>query len=209
MNRNEINREAASCWDYLVETASKTNTSIKSMSDRSVKNSMLGKKHISKEKAEMYVSDVYAQFLEKSDDQVAKIISGDGNVKHYLTKAVMISVMSPRSSQNYKKKSDLNTVGFDDMIDFDVIKSIAYEGSDEYQIGISNIWNDAINSLGWYEKTLFVKNRIERETLTEISSKYRLGRNKLWQTIKEAELDIAKYINSTEIQTKIKELRYE
>tara|TARA_R110002050_G_scaffold24443_2_gene65449 strand:- start:2098 stop:2730 length:633 start_codon:yes stop_codon:yes gene_type:complete len=210
MNRIDINKEAASYWDYLVETAQKTNTPIKNMGDRSVKNKMRGKKHISLDKAELYVSDVYAQFLEKSDDQVAKIVEGNGDVKHYLTKAVMISVMSPRSSQNYKRKVESNVVSYDNLAeDFDFINKIIDEGSDEYDLGISKIWDDAINSLGWYEKTLFIKNRIERETLTDIADKYKLGRNKLWQTIKDAENKIVIYINSSVIQERIKNLRDE
>lgn len=210
MNRNEINREASLHWEYLVDTAMMTNTPISKMSDRSVKNKMLGKKYMPKDKAELYVSDVYAQFLEKTDEQVAKIVSGDGDIKHYLTKAVMISVMSPRSSQNYIKKTQLNTVSYDNLDeDFDFLNTIKDNASDEYKIGISQIWDDAINSLDWYSKTLFIKNRIERETLTEISSKYKLGRNKLWQTIKDAELRIVDYINSDRIQQQIKQLRDE
>jgi len=210
MNRNEINKEASLHWDYLVDTAMMTNTPISKMSDRSVKNKMIGKKYIPKDKAELYVSDVYAQFLEKTDEQVAKIVSGDGDIKHYLTKAVMISVMSPRSSQNYVKKTQLNTVSYDNLDeDFDFINTIKDNVSDEYKIGISKIWDDAINSLDWYSKTLFIKNRIERETLTEISSKYKLGRNKLWQTIKDAELRIVAYINSDDVQEQIKQLRDE
>jgi len=210
MNRNEINKEASLHWDYLVDTAMMTNTPISKMADRSVKNKMIGKKYMPKDKAELYVSDVYAQFLEKTDEQVAKIVSGDGDIKHYLTKAVMISVMSPRSSQNYVKKTQLNTVSYDNLDeDFDFINTIKDNASDEYKIGISQIWDDAINSLDWYSKTLFIKNRIERETLTEISSKYKLGRNKLWQTIKDAELRIVAYINSDDVQEQIKQLRDE
>jgi len=210
MNRNEINKEASLHWDYLVETAMMTNTPISKMADRSVKNKMIGKKYMPKDKAELYVSDVYAQFLEKTDEQVTKIVSGDGDIKHYLTKAVMVSVMSPRSSQNYVKKTQLNTVSYDNLDeDFDFINTIKDNASDEYKIGISKIWDDAINSLDWYSKTLFIKNRIERETLTEISSKYKLGRNKLWQTIKDAELRIVAYINSDDVQEQIKQLRDE
>ena len=209
MNRLDINREAASHWDYLVETATMTNTPIKQMSNRDIKNKMRGKKHISTERAELYVSDVYAQFLEKSDDQVSKIVEGTGDVKHYLTKAVMISVMSPRSSQNYVRKTDLNTVSFDALNDFDLINTIIDEGVDEYQLGISQIWDDAINSLDWYSKTLFIKNRIERETLTDIADKYKLGRNKLWQTIKDAETKIIQYIRSDKVKQQLKQLRDE
>jgi len=210
MNRKAINKEASLYWDYLVDTAMMTNTPISKMADRSVKNKMLGKKYMPKDKAELYVSDVYAQFLEKTDEQVAKIVSGDGDIKHYLTKAVMISVMSPRSSQNYVKKTQLNTVSYDSLDeDFDFINTIKDYESDDYKIGISKIWDDAINSLDWYSKTLFIKNRIERETLTEISSKYKLGRNKLWQTIKDAELRVIAYINSDRVQQQIKQLRDE
>ena len=105
MNRDEINKEAASHWDYLVKTAELTNTPISLMSDRTYK-ARKSEYAMPKGLAEEHVSDVLCTFLEKSDDKIAKIVSGTGNVKHYLTKCVMMSVMSVRSSVNYKKKAE-------------------------------------------------------------------------------------------------------
>tara|TARA_R110002126_G_scaffold185679_2_gene334199 strand:- start:230 stop:883 length:654 start_codon:yes stop_codon:yes gene_type:complete len=110
--RSDINEQAGRLWDHLKKTAKLVNTPVNLMSSRTYK----AKKRefsIPDDVAELHVSDVLATFLEKSDEKVEKIISGDGDIKHYLTKCVMTSVMSVRSAVNYKKLGDRITDSLD------------------------------------------------------------------------------------------------
>tara|TARA_R110002126_G_scaffold289216_1_gene443811 strand:- start:193 stop:852 length:660 start_codon:yes stop_codon:yes gene_type:complete len=111
-NRAAINTEAGNLWNHLRKTASLVNTPVNLMGSRSFKASKR-EFSLSDDVADKHVSDVLMAFLEKSDEKVKKIISGKGNVKHYLTKCVMTSVMSARSSQNYLKKVDKNSFSLD------------------------------------------------------------------------------------------------
>ena len=112
INRTNINNEAAACWDKLVKDARLCNTPISQMSNRAYK-PVKREFSMSEDKANEHVSDVMMTFLEKSDDKVADIVSGNGDIYNYLRKCVMMSVMSARSSVNYKKKVEKNSFSYD------------------------------------------------------------------------------------------------
>ena len=218
MNRNEINKEASLYWDYLVDTAMMTNTPISKMSDRSVKNKMIGKKYIPKDKAELYVSDVYAQFLEKTDEQVSKIVSGDGDIKHYLTKAVMISVMSPRSAPNYMRKSELNTVSYDNINeDFDFINNIVapLDGSSINDF-ICSIIDEALLLVDEDSRDIYIQryrfgvNLSAQYRCRVESSKDHNAYQTMWRKLKHTVRMVKIYMSSPEVSLRIeKQLRDE
>jgi hypothetical protein len=169
MNRDEINKEAASHWDYLVKTAELTNTPISLMSDRTYK-ARKSEYSMPKGLAEEHVSDVLCTFLEKSDERVAKIVSGTGNVKHYLTKCVMISVMSVRSSVNYKKKAELNTVLYDSLTD----RFLEIQSNDEYDTTnneLMDIVEEALETLTEQERLLYNEVKVKGSRATQLTKK--------------------------------------
>ena len=151
-NRSKINEEACSYWDYYIKTAQLTNTSIKNMSNRSIKNSTAGKKYMTKERA-----DLLASFLEYSDERVAKIVSGNGNIKHYLTKSLMVSVMSPRSSQNYKRLADRSTVSYDNLDDdFDFTNTVIADEYDGTHDELSAIVDEALENVDEASRIVYI-----------------------------------------------------
>jgi len=169
MNRDDINKEAASHWDYLVKTAMLTNTPVSLMSDRSYK-SRKSEYQMPKGLAEEHVSDILSTFLEKADSRVADIVSGTGDVKHYLTKAVMISVMSNRSNVNYKKKAELNTVLYDSLVD-NFLNLQSEDDYDNTNNDLLNIVDEALDTLSEQERLLYTEVKIKGSRASHLTKK--------------------------------------
>ena len=191
MNRNNINEEAARDWDHLVKTAMLVKVT-RSQIKLGINNGGSRVRFLSRDEAELHVSDLMITFLSYSDERVAEIIN-KGSVKSYLTKSVMFMVADSKSSQNYKKKIDKATVSYDNLDeDFDFINTII--ASDEYNGNvdkISSIVDEALENVSDSAKRIYVR-------------KYRLGVSVLKQY---------KYTDSESIkdqcyQTMIRELSH-
>ena len=188
MNRDDINKEAASHWDLLVETAQLVAKPRFRMNDRTYRSSsemMRNKNHVTKKEAEVYASDVIHTFLEYSDERVIDIISkGGGSAKNYLVKYIMFDVVSPNSSVNYKKKvlrgsesldaillaEDHETIS-SDITDSDRAKIFDSAESDTTNNDLMNIVDEAIETLTEQERLLYNEVKVKGSRATQLTRK--------------------------------------
>tara|TARA_R110002072_G_C7871916_1_gene527285 strand:+ start:366 stop:1073 length:708 start_codon:yes stop_codon:yes gene_type:complete len=188
ITRKEINEEAASHWDLLVETAQLVAMPRNKMNDRSYKSSsqmMKGKNHVTKKEAEIYASDLMHTFLEYSDDRVRDIISkGGGSAKHYLVKYIMFDVVSPKSSVNYKTKVLKGSESLDKILEDEDHETISADITEEDRARIFDITkydstnndlmdivDEAIETLTVQERALYLEVKVRGSHATQLTKK--------------------------------------
>jgi hypothetical protein len=211
-NRKAVNEEAALCWDKLVKDARLSNTPISQMSNRAYK-PVKREFSMPEDKALEHVSDVMMTFLEKSDEKVERIVSGDGDVYNYLRKCVMMSVMSTRSSVNYKKLGERITDSYDAPLKSDedgrTILDLLQAPVDCYtSFNLLEIIEEAL--VGQSKEDIYVFNRTCRDDIKVTEFIKEKGIDMSYQTALRIKHHMTKivmiYCSTEEVQERVKEI---
>ena len=187
MNRDEINKEAASYWDLLVDTVRLVSVPRSKMSDRNYTvniDTMKGKWWMGKGDAEVYVSNLMHTFLEYSDERVSSIIKNGGSIKSYLVKYAMLDVVSLKSKTNYKKKVLKGSTSLDlilesedtgnspdSLTDSDRGKIFDITEYDSTNNELMDIVEEALETLTEQERLLYNEVKVKGSRATQLTKK--------------------------------------
>ena len=160
--RTELDNQVGAYWEQLTKTAMMTSNPHRNNS------------RLSKDDAEVLVSDLIIKWLGFTDEKVAEIMSHpECNPLAYLNKCIKEEITLARSNHNYVSKKEIKTTSYDINISNEdgcsTLKDTLRDTSTTYAQPTADIVHDTLKSISKLESKWYLESKMDDKSTRQIA----------------------------------------